>query len=599
MQVSTANLLAAASSNATPLEKGGKLAKGKVDTNLSTNLGQDTAPTTATLQNLKSVITNLLMNLSQEVKSKSAIFEMVQNSPIFKNMGSFSADFKDLIALLKSEPNVSKTLLLLENFQKSMDGLDGKILKEQVQNSGVFFESKLANKSSNETQLLAVKNLVVELKEHLDQTNKSALLGKEIDKILSSLSQLEQSTPKELHNELKSVLDLFRQSVKQHLSFESAPELKESYKLVLKLEQVLKDIPLVVSKMQNSSNPAQVEQTFTQQVKTLLTALQEVLPQISKLNASKTTAEGLKNPNGVVLEPVLNTSKTTQALPLLAVAQNVDASPTITTEELSVNIEELATQLSSLVETKNFIPLTLKNDVDMTLQEQLKMVTNRLKQTIEMVDPQSSKQVKYVEKALVLEQKIQTLLKPEAFNNTALMQKLSYAPSDMEILGDMKGVLTKLSDQLGTTNVKSNETLDLVNKLTTRIEYHQLLSYASASNHLYIPLTWEGLKEGSMMMRQTQEESFHCQIDLDLEHYGKINMMLVLSQDKYIDISIAAQKNELKGKVSDNLKALKIALNEVGLITGNVKLIEYKENGFAKQQYGSEAMQNFGINIKI
>ena len=598
MQISTANLLAAASSNATPLEKGEKLTKGKVDTNLSTNLGQDTAPTTATLQNLKSVITNLLMSLSQEVKSKSAIFEMVQNSPIFKNMGNFSADFKDLITLLKNEPNVSKTLLLLENFQKNMEGLDGKILKEQVQNSGIFFESKLANKSSNETQLLAVKNLVVELKDHLDQTNKSAVLGKEIDKILSSLTQLEQSTPKELHSELKSVLDLFRQSVKQHLSFESAPALKESYKLVLKLEQVLKDIPLVVSKMQNSSNPAQVEQTFTQQVKTLLTALQETLPQISKLNTSKTTAEGLKNPNGVVLEPVLNASKTTQAQPLMASGQNVDASTT-STEELSVEIEELATQLSSLVETKNFIPLTLKNDVDMTLQEQLKMVTNRLKQTIEMVDPQSSKQVKYVEKALVLEQKIQTLLKPEAFNNTALMQKLSYAPSDMEILGDMKGVLTKLSDQLGTTNVKSNETLDLVNKLTTQIEYHQLLSYVSASNHLYIPLTWQGLKEGSMMMRQIQDESFHCQIDLDLEHYGKINMMLVLSQDKYIDISIATQKKELKDKVFGNIKALKIALNEVGLITGNVKLIEYKENGFAKQQYGSEAMQNFGINIKI
>lgn len=103
------------------------------------------------------------------------------------------------------------------------------------------------------------------------------------------------------------------------------------------------------------------------------------------------------------------------------------------------------------------------------------------------------------------------------------------------------------------------------------------------------------------MMKQTQEDNFHCQIDLDLEHYGKINMMLVLSQQKYIDVSIATQKNELKEKVFSNLQELKLAFNEVGLITGSVKLIEYKEKGFAKQQsYASgESMSNFGINIKI
>lgn len=596
MHVSTANLLAT-SANAISLEKGEKLSKGKIE-NLTTTLEKDAQPTTANLQNLKSVITNLLMNLSQEVKSKSAIFEMVQNSPMFKNLGNFSADLKALITLLKSEPNVSKTLLLLENFQKSMEGLDGKILKEQVQNSGVFFESKLANKTSNETQLIAVKNLVAELKEHLAQTNKSTVLGKEIDKILTSLSQKEQSTPKELHSELKNVLDLFRQSVKQHLSFEAAPVLKEGYKLVLKLEQALQSIPLLVSKMQNSTNPAQVEQIFTQQIKTLLTALKEVFPQIATLSTSKTAVESLKSPSSVALEP-LNVPKTTQEQPVLGLGQKLDQIMNVSSNELPFNFEALATQLNTLVETKNFIPFTLKQDVDLTLQEQLRMVTNRMKQTIELVDPQSPKQVKYIDNALLLEQKIQTLLKPEAFNNTALMQKLSLIPSDMEILGDMKGILTKLNDQLSTMTVKSNETLDLVQKLTTQIEYHQLLSYVSSSNHLYIPLSWQGLKEGSMMMRQTQDESFHCQIDLDLEHYGKINMMLFLSQNKYIDISIATQKNELKDKVMENLQELKIALNNVGLITGNVKLIEYKANGFAKQQYGSEVMSNFGINIKI
>ena len=102
-----------------------------------------------------------------------------------------------------------------------------------------------------------------------------------------------------------------------------------------------------------------------------------------------------------------------------------------------------------------------------------------------------------------------------------------------------------------------------------------------------------------MQMKQTQEDHFHCQIDLDLEQYGKINMMLLLSQDKYIDITIATQKNELKEKVSEHLSSLKQALNEVGLIIGNVKIIEYKETSGAKNDYFADKQLNFGINISI
>lgn len=554
MQISSTQHLAT-TANATPLEKGEKVAKGNVVTTPSVGVEKEAL---ATSSNLKSVITNLLMSLAQEVKSKSAVFEMVQNAPMFKNIGNFSADFKALLTLLKSEPNVSKALLLLENFQKSMENLDGKVLKEQVHNSGVFFESKLANKVSHEAQLATVKNLVVELKEHLAQTNKSSVLGKELETIMNTLSSKEHVNPKELHRELKTILDLFRQSVKQHLSFESTPPLKMEYATVLKLEQALQNTPLVASKMQNSQNPALVEQTFTQNIKTLLTAIKESFPQI----------EAQRSPSA----------------------------------EVAFNTEELTAELSSLLEAKSLMPTaTLDDEVTLSVQDQLKMATNRIKQSIELIDPQSPKQVHYVENALSLEHKIQTLLKPEAFSNTALMQKLSLTPSDMEVLGDMKGVLTGLSEQLSTMNVKSGETLELVNKLITQIEYHQLLSYVSSSNHLYIPLAWQGLKEGSMMMKQTQEDNFHCQIDLDLEHYGKINMMLVLSQQNYIDVSIATQKNELKEKVFSNLQELKLAFNEVGLITGSVKLIEYKEKGFAKQQsYASgESMSNFGINIKI
>ncbi|NCB54899.1 MAG: flagellar hook-length control protein FliK, partial [Epsilonproteobacteria bacterium] len=135
--------------------------------------------------------------------------------------------------------------------------------------------------------------------------------------------------------------------------------------------------------------------------------------------------------------------------------------------------------------------------------------------------------------------------------------------------------------------------------LLTQIEYHQLFSYVSSSTHVYIPFSWEGMKNGSMMMKQSTQESFHCQIDLDLEYYGKINMMLVLSNDKYVDMNVAVQKSELKKKIGDQLPKLKRALNEVGLITGMIKMLEYKDVSAVKNDYFSGEQIEFGINLKI
>lgn len=102
-----------------------------------------------------------------------------------------------------------------------------------------------------------------------------------------------------------------------------------------------------------------------------------------------------------------------------------------------------------------------------------------------------------------------------------------------------------------------------------------------------------------MMMKQTKEDAFHCQIDLDLEQYGKLNMMLLLSGENSIDMTIATQKSELRDKVSEHVSDLKKALNEVGIITQSVRLIEYKEESVKKKEYFSDDTLNFGINITV
>ncbi|MBV5278777.1 MAG: flagellar hook-length control protein FliK [Campylobacteraceae bacterium] len=509
-----------------------------------------------TNQSVKEVVAKLLSSLVDEAKSKTAVLDLLKNGAVFKNLGSFSSDLKTLVDVLKSDKNFEKPLLFLQNFQKNIDVVDGEILKKQVQNSGLFLESKLANKFLDEPIHPTLKTLIAEVKEHLSATNKSSLLAKEVATVLNALQSPKEISQSELQANLKSVLGLLRQSVKEHLSFESTAPLKEAYGVATKLESVAKQIALITSKIENISNSPEVENSFVAQVKEILSTLKQ---------------ESQK------MQVAFQNDKT-----------------------VSLVMGEIITQLDSLLAKESFLRPIAVHESENSIEDQLKMVASRIKQQIALVDPQSAKQAQYQENSALLDQKLQSFIKPEIFLNHAITQKLSINPADMEILGDMKGVLTHVSETLSSSNTpNAKEALEVANKLLTQIDYHQLASYVSSATHLYIPFAWDGLNGGSMMMKQTKEDHFHCQIDLDLEKYGKINMMLLLSQEKYIDITIATQKNELKEKVSEHLQSLKQALNEVGLIIGNVKLIDYKEDKMAKNDYFSDEQLNFGINISI
>ena len=76
-------------------------------------------------------------------------------------------------------------------------------------------------------------------------------------------------------------------------------------------------------------------------------------------------------------------------------------------------------------------------------------------------------------------------------------------------------------------------------------------------------------------------------------------MMLLLSGEKYIDITIATQKNELSAKVSEHLSELKKTLGNVGLMIQSIRLMDYKEASVQKKEYFADEALNFGINITI
>lgn len=577
MEISTASLLANQLQTLDP-KANAKESATKIIQEHAKELPFLTSPQKSIPNNAQEVIGTLLGAAVSEAKSKSAIFEILQNHQLFKNMGNFAEDIKTLPSLIKPDAITTKPLALLELFTKNIQMIDGKVLAQQVNHSGIFFESKLAQEATQkgvETLLKELTNNIQTLLKETTQANAS--IPRDIAPLLEQLSQTSSLSTKESQEGLKQLLELFRQNIKQEQALVPSGSFKEVYTNVQKLDYALKQMDLIGSKVQNYPASMNVEQNFTTQVKVLLELIKEQLPALN-----------LKEIQPQVDQLLAKESLLKSSLELLTLTKEVLA------QSLPLEIKESMAQ--TLVMPSS--PSPSASQLPQTVEEALQLVVNRLKAQIELMEPTTIKHADFLEKAKVLEKEIHALIKPELFVGKAMAQKLSLDPTDVELLSDMKGVLTKLNHSLSLSG-QNKEALEITNRLLTQIEYHQLVSYVSSSTHLYIPFSWDGLKGGSMMMKKSSDEQFHCQLDLDLEAYGKLNMMLILSNEKYIDMTIATQKKELSDKLTHHLSLLKRAFNEVGLITGNVKMLEYKDVERVKKDYFKGEELQFGINITI
>ncbi len=554
----------------------------------------------------KEVVAQLLGTAISEVKSKSAIYEVLQKSPLFKNMGNFADDIKALTTTVKLDSKIAQPMALLQLFTKNISQIDTKMLQTQIQNSGIFFESKLANALTTQSISETLVALRTNIQSHLDTPLlQTSSITREITAVLDTLTTLQDLSSKEAQSSLKSLLDLFRQSVKQVLAEPSM--FKEAYQTVQKLEYAIRQTDLIASKVENYPASMNVEEHFNTQVKVLLEQLKENLsvlglnelePQIDELLLKGNFLQSIVNPLKSSLLDAANTTPMPKT-PVSAMQEGALLQDNTVQEPMREQDEAIASSVSSLQHSSvTAMPLPSSSAMPQSIEEALKMLANRIKQQIEVLDPQTVRQAEFNTKSGTLDQTIHSLIKPELFVGKALVQKLQLDPSDVELLSDMKGVLTKLNESFA-TSPQNKEAYEITNRLLTQIEYHQLFSYVSSSTHVYIPFSWEGMKNGSMMMKQSTQESFHCQIDLDLEYYGKLNMMLVLSNDKYVDMNVAVQKSELKKKIGDQLPKLKRALNEVGLITGTIKMLDFRDVSTVKNDYFSGEQIEFGINVKI
>jgi 5'-deoxynucleotidase YfbR-like HD superfamily hydrolase len=583
----------------------------------------------------KSLPTNeILKNLFNEIKdgnkSNTAIQNMVKNSSLFKNLGSFSNSASTLLNQINKDTSLQKFKPLLESFLKNIKSLDQNSLKDQLSKSGVFLESKILKNSTGSSSIpKSLDTLLTQIKTLLQKVNTPQV--KQINDLITKLTQAPTQTNQQ--QTLKSLVSLL-QNISTTLSDKGTQSLSN---LTNQLSSLVNKASITESKLENSmTKPAQVlndKEQINNQTKQLVTQIKNEVLNNTSTNTNKPLLTQLENilksndlfiKNDKLIEPkiLLNNLLNSNEMKTASVQNKNIANLSLNLQNISNNIEtleskalnlvnikneansltgELKQNLSSLkLELQNIPSLDLKNINPIiskleSLQSLFAKVENPIGQTQNITEGNklnfSNNFSNNISSLIVtLKENISNLSTNQ--NNQNLQNTVLKVIDKLEVIiqtavrnegtsinNDMKTMLLQMQDELATkTDVKSQEVFKQIDKMLTQIEYHQLVSYTNNSNFVYVPFLWDMLEDGTIDMKKTDEDKFYCQIHLTLKDFGKVDLMLALYDTNKLDLTIQTQREHFKNTLRDNMQKLKVALNDVGLIPVNVKLLDLNED---------------------
>lgn len=488
------------------------------------------------------ILKELFTSLKDGTKSNSTIENMLKNSATFKELGNVSTNLSSLVDELSTDENLQKFKPVLENFLKDVKNIDANALKEQIKNSGIFLESKLSQtpNSKLENVLTQLQNLVKDI-----NTSQAKQVNELIDKLLQNIktqtntnTQVSQNptATNEFTNNLKTLTSSL-QNLNNSLNRTQTQDLSN---LANQLKSLINEGTLVESKIENSTNLTDKTTNLANN-----TTLKDSINLQTKELLTQIKNDIIQNPNMIqnknILPMIDNLLKMDNLFSKNDTIQNFLANSN-SSGNLSTFTSNFASNLSPLLTT--------------------------LKESLEALNPNNTHLQNHLTK---LVDKVEHII-----------QDLATTPNgklDTKVSEDMKTVLLQMQDELASkTDPKSLEVAKQVDRLLTQIDLHQLTSLVSNSNYVYLPFFWEMLEDGSIEMKQKDEEKFFCQINLTLKDFGKVDLMLGLYDKNKLDLTIYAQREHFKTAIRENMQQLKIALNSVDLIPVNVKLLDMKED---------------------
>lgn len=487
-------------------------------------------------KDLKSVMKSLLKESSVNSDSNKTLLDLAKNNPTLKDLGNIASTVKELLGALKSEKNPLPIEATLKKFLLDIKELSEPVLKQKLENSGVFLESRLKNVQNPQVEL---KNMLASLEKNMLKSDmpSAKLLAQNIKEMLASPT-LKEATNRALLQTPKDDKALLAQLAKgvQNIVSKLSEQLKSADIITTKgFEKQLSKVEYLVSqKMISADN-----------FKPIL--LQEALQQLNAqmMQSTKPEVKGLFD----------------------ALIKIVESLKVVTGENMTPKAA-----LDTLLEKK--IPQEVRTVVDV------------LKGMAEKVDPLFSKESAALVSKLTQFTTVQTLATQNNIKDI--------------LSGDLKAVLLKAGEEIvKSPHPNQAEILKHVDKLLLQIDYFQLLSHLSNSSSLYLPFSWDSLEEGNINIKKDKNSVFYCDIDLKLKEYGELKLKLALYEENQINIHIYSDSSEFKEIVKESIASLRSALIESQITPREIRIFDTPKKSPASPYETPQREIDIGFEVKI
>lgn len=563
MNVNTSTLLNILSSNVTNNIKQ-KIEKHSVDGKVNVDrLIKD--------KSIQTIISNLFKDISNGSKTKDNVASLLINNKQSFNFKNLADDIKNLVKSLEADtaksvtnPKLASNITLLKTSLVDIKNLDAKILKTNITNSGVFLESKLAQQTVPIDK--SINNLSNLVKEQLNLISSKLVENGIKEKIVSNSQK--QNIVNNIVNQSQT-----QQSNQQPISNLSQLLIQQTQQQITSKQNIPQDLKLQIkTAVENILNDVRQIQVPKQKLEVQMSLLNKIETSIANLDQT-VTKSNIKNDIASNMKELLNVVKDQVQSKNLTDIKNI--------------ITKLAEQITNLKpEQQN--ATNIKNEFSQ-LQNQFKSIdlSNKNPQQLQTQLTNFMTNVKSFQQ--VFSQNFSSVLLE---NNLGNIKNIS---------GDLKNIILQIEQQLEASKEPvSKELKATVEKVLSQIDFFQLSSYSTNSNHTFLSFIQDGIDDVDIKFNKSQDDSFSCQINLTLKEHGDLKVLLVLDKKTNLNINIGIENQEFKQKVQETLQSLRVGINTIGLNLQSLNIfgIDMGQKSQSLGGYGDNVGFDLGLDIK-
>lgn len=580
----------------------------------------------------QSLIEQKLGELTNKLLSGLKSGEQGPNMPrLLQVAPNLASDVRELLKALEGNEKLATFKEALAKFIKPIENLSPQGVAQGIKDSGIMLEAKIAQSLEAQSLPSKIKELLSQMKNTQNQGLKESFLKlpndsdakksiNDLETLLKEQKKLNQETinnsPFKALAKASDALENAAKYLDKLSNLGKNLSLKTAANLLLRIESSIQNAQKSANNYNLNSATLKDARAIREQINASANELQNALNLLKNKDSNFKAFLTRYDPNNkqnATLKEALNKQNEPKANHIRINIQTSNTGSTAHSSSLNANTSQNASQ--NPAQNSSFSQNASLSQNSTLTQEQNSFKNINLSQFKEATSSEVNTpnlQGKITELARALTSLKNTLSPELASAKSALEEIKSLARSAKgaaksigaikpnnaeqalkELQSDMKSVLLNLKES--TQNQSSTQNIHTAaQRLLTQIEIHQLASFAQNSLQTYLPYHWDELNSSNLSFKRGNKDKFYARIELSFVKFGEIGIVLGLSENKFLDVSIQTGNDGFKEIILSETKSLKRALNELGLVVNNF---------FVASKGGKSAYEQFedidlGYNIK-